>query len=76
MVTLVGDLLKMQEKDKTFESQTCPFNSENQNAILLTLVILYLTRNKSELKVLVSTNLVRKHSRYLFNLEPDTTYNP
>ena len=39
----VNDLLIMQEKDKTFESQTCPFNSENQNAILLTLVILYLT---------------------------------
>ena len=38
----VNDLLIMQEKDKTFESQTCPFNSENQNAILLTLVILYL----------------------------------
>ena len=51
----------MQEKDKT---------------ILLTIVILYLTWNKSELKVLVSNKLVRKHSRYLFNLEPDTTYNP
>ena len=66
----------MQEKDKTFESQTCPFNSENQNAILLTLVILYLTWNNTQLKVLVSNKLVRKHSRYLFNLEPDKTYNP